>query len=41
MISKSKLLVGEIGDDLHGTWSGVKWFSFMDPDGNLLLLEQA
>jgi catechol 2,3-dioxygenase-like lactoylglutathione lyase family enzyme len=26
--------VGEIGDDLHGPESGVKWFNFMDPDGN-------
>ena len=33
--------VGEIGDDLHGPGSGVKWFNFMDPDGNLLHLEQA
>ena len=33
--------VGEIGDDLHGPGSGVKWFNFMDPDGNLLQLEQA
>jgi hypothetical protein len=33
--------VNIIGDDLHGPGSGVKWFNFMDPDGNLLHLEQA
>ena len=32
--------VSEIGDDLHGPGSGVKWFNFMDPDGNLIHLEQ-
>ncbi len=33
--------VSPIGDDLHGPGSGVKWFNFMDPDGNLIHLEQA
>ncbi len=33
--------VSVIGDDLHGPGSGVKWFNFMDPDGNLIHLEQA
>ncbi len=33
--------VSDIGDDLHGPGSGVKWFNFRDPDGNLLHLEQA
>ncbi len=33
--------VSEIGDDLHGPGSGVKWFNFMDPEGNLIHLEQA
>ncbi len=33
--------VSEIGDDLHGPGSGVKWFNFKDPDGNLVHLEQA
>lgn len=33
--------VSEIGDDLHGPGSGVKWFNFKDPDGNLLHIEQA
>jgi catechol 2,3-dioxygenase-like lactoylglutathione lyase family enzyme len=32
--------VSEIGDDLHGPGSGVKWFNFRDPDGNLIHLEQ-
>ncbi len=33
--------VSAIGDDLHGPGSGVKWFNFKDPDGNLIHLEQA
>ncbi len=33
--------VSEIGDDLHGPGSGVKWFNLKDPDGNLIHLEQA
>ena len=32
--------VSEIGNDLHGPGSGVKWFNFKDPDGNLVHLEQ-
>jgi len=33
--------VGEVKDDLHGPGSGVKWFNFKDPDGNLIHIEQA
>ena len=33
--------VSGIQDDLHGPGSGVKFFNFPDPDGNLLHLEQA
>jgi catechol 2,3-dioxygenase-like lactoylglutathione lyase family enzyme len=32
--------VSEIGADLHGPGSGVKWFNFKDPDGNLIHVEQ-
>ena len=32
--------ISKIGDDLHGPGSGVKWFNFKDPDGNLIHLEQ-
>ena len=27
--------VSEVKDDLYGPGSGVKWFDFRDPDGNL------
>jgi catechol 2,3-dioxygenase-like lactoylglutathione lyase family enzyme len=33
--------VSKIGDDLHGPGSGVKWFNFKDPFGNLIHIEQA
>lgn len=33
--------VSEIGDDLHGPGSGVKWFNFKDLEGNLIHIEQA
>lgn len=33
--------VNEIKDDLHGPGSGIKWFNFRDPEGNLIHLEQA
>lgn len=40
-LSGKGVKVSEIGDDLHGPGSGVKWFNFKDPDGNLIHLEQA
>ncbi len=39
-LSSKGVNVSEIGDDLHGPGSGVKWFNFKDPDGNLIHLEQ-
>ena len=32
--------VNEVKNDLFGPWSGVKWFSLEDPDGNQVLLVQ-
>jgi catechol 2,3-dioxygenase-like lactoylglutathione lyase family enzyme len=32
---------GGIRDDLHGPGSGVKFFNFKDPEGNLIHIEQA
>jgi hypothetical protein len=32
--------VNEAKDDLYGPGSGVKWFNFGDPDGNLIHLVQ-
>jgi catechol 2,3-dioxygenase-like lactoylglutathione lyase family enzyme len=40
-LSDKGVQVSEVGDDLHGPGSGVKWFNFKDPDGNLVHLEQA
>jgi catechol 2,3-dioxygenase-like lactoylglutathione lyase family enzyme len=40
-LSDKGVKVNDIKDDLHGPGSGVKWFNFNDPDGNLLHLEQA
>ncbi len=40
-LSDKGVKVSQIQDDLHGPGSGVKWFNFQDPDGNLLHLEQA
>ena len=31
----------QIADDLYGPGSGVKWFRFADPDGNILTIAQA
>lgn len=40
-LSRKGVKVSDIKDDLHGPGSGVKWFSFEDPDGNSIHLEQA
>ena len=40
-LSDKGVKVSEVKDDLHGPGSGVKWFNFKDPDGNLIHLEQA
>jgi catechol 2,3-dioxygenase-like lactoylglutathione lyase family enzyme len=40
-LSDRGVKVSAIQDDLHGPGSGVKWFNFQDPDGNLIHLEQA
>ena len=34
LAEKGVKLTNEISDDLYGPGSGVKWFSFDDPDGN-------
>ena len=39
-LSSKGIKISNIGDDLHGPGSGVKWFNFKDPDGNLVHLEQ-
>jgi catechol 2,3-dioxygenase-like lactoylglutathione lyase family enzyme len=31
----------QIADDLYGPGSGVKWFRFTDPDGNVLTVAQS
>ena len=40
-LSDKGVEVNEIGDDLFGPGSGVKWFNLEDPDGNQILLAQA
>jgi catechol 2,3-dioxygenase-like lactoylglutathione lyase family enzyme len=39
-LSNKSIKVSDIQDDLHGPGSGVKWFNFADPFGNLIHLEQ-
>jgi catechol 2,3-dioxygenase-like lactoylglutathione lyase family enzyme len=39
-LSDAGVKVSEISDDLHGPGSGVKWFNFTDPEGNLIHIEQ-
>ena len=40
-LSDRGVKVSEVKDDLHDPGSGVKWFNFKDPDGNLIHIEQA
>jgi catechol 2,3-dioxygenase-like lactoylglutathione lyase family enzyme len=40
-LSANGVKVNEVKDDLYGPGSGVKWFNFADPDGNLVHLVQA
>ena len=40
-LSSEGVLVNDIQDDLFGPGSGVKFFNFKDPDGNLVHLVQA
>lgn len=39
-LSDKGVEVSEIGDDLHGPGSGVRWFNFKDPEGNVVHIEQ-
>jgi catechol 2,3-dioxygenase-like lactoylglutathione lyase family enzyme len=39
-LSEKGVKISEVKDDLHGPGSGVKWFYFKDPDGNLIHIEQ-
>jgi catechol 2,3-dioxygenase-like lactoylglutathione lyase family enzyme len=39
-LSDAGLNVNDIKDDLYGPGSGVKFFNFEDPDGNLIHIEQ-
>lgn len=40
-LSSKGVKVNEVKDDLYGPGSGVKWFNFEDPDGNLVHIVQA
>jgi len=40
LTAKGVRLTSEINDDLYGPGSGVKWFSFDDPDGNHWIIMQ-
>lgn len=39
-LSSKGVEISSIRDDLHGPGSGVKFFNFKDPDGNLIHIEQ-
>ena len=40
-LSNKGVKVNEVKDDLYGPGSGVKFFNFQDPDGNLVHIVQA
>jgi catechol 2,3-dioxygenase-like lactoylglutathione lyase family enzyme len=41
LTAKGVTSTDEISDDLFGPGSGVKWFRFTDPDGNVLTIAQS
>lgn len=40
-LKKQAVEVTDVADDLYGPGSGVKWFNFSDPDGNLVHIAAA
>lgn len=40
-LADKDLAVSDVQDDLYGPGSGVKWFNFKDPDGNLVHIAAA
>ena len=41
LTAKGVRATDQISDDLYGPGSGVKWFRFTDPDGNVLTVAQS